>query len=149
MSLENGILILLVVGIGFYFWRRSQHSGKNPLRSSRKEDFREFWTVLEASIATYKSKMLPYVINDQIVAGKYPQSILPLLEQKYGKAGGTPWLSIPQEWKGRSAYGIRAWMEVNKMPFDENLPALHQLEILLEKEVQAEAKTLMEAAANE
>ena len=146
MSLEKGLLVLLIVGIAFHFLRRRQHLGQTPVGPALKEDYREFWNVLDASIADYKAKMLPYIINQQITAGHYPQHILPALEDRYGNAGGSPWLSLPQEWQGRSAFGIRAWMEDRKMPFDENLPALHQLEIFLENEVIAKAKAILEAA---
>jgi len=145
MSLDKGILLLLIFGIVFYFLRRRHHlcgSFSPPL----KEDYREFWNVLEASIADYREKMLPYIINQQIIAGHYPQHILSSLEDRYGMSGGSPWLSLPQEWQGRSAFGIRAWMEYRNLPFDESMPALHQLEILLEREAASEANAILESA---
>lgn len=146
MSLEKGILFLLIFGIVIYLLRRRKHLVKEAFNSPLNVDYTEFWDVLDTSIADYRAKLLPYVISQQIVAGHYPSHILPSLEDRFGKAGGSPWLSLPQEWQGRSAYGIRAWMDLQNMPFDESRPALHQLEILLEKEVFIEAKAILDAA---
>jgi hypothetical protein len=146
MYLEKGLLILLIFGIVFFFIKRRQHSKKSTASHTIEDDYCEFWPVLDASIADYKEKMLAYIIYQQVIKGIYPRDILTSLEDRYGKAGGRPWLSLPQEWKWKSYFGIRAWMETRKLPFDESQPALHQLEMLLEKEVFTEAKGILDAA---
>ena len=111
MSFEKGLLLLLIVGIAFYFLRRRQHLGQASISPALKDDYSEFWNVLEASIADYKAKMLPYIINQQIIAGHYPQHILPSLETRYGKAGGSRMASpSPESGKGDplSAF-VRGW----------------------------------------
>ena len=146
MSIEKGLLILIVFGIVFYFLRRRNNSDRSSISLPNEDENHQFWNVLDASIADYKAKMLAYIIRQQIIEDIYPRDLLPTLEDRYGKAGGCPWLSLPEEWQWKSYLGIRAWMETRKLPFDENQPALQQLEMLLEKEVFAEAKGILDAA---
>jgi len=146
MTIEKWLILIFTAALLFYFWKR-YHLSLIPQKSiSAKVRFAEFWRVLEVSIAAYRKEMLPYVIYQEIVLERYPRHILPALEECYGRSGGCPYLSLPQEWRVQSAEGIPLWMQSKNMLYSANLPALHQLENLIKKEVEAEAKQILDKA---
>ena len=146
MSWLPGLLFLTACGIAFYLWR--QHGAKvtSISRPQGEEMYAELWMVLEDAVASYKKNQLAYAIRQEVVAGNFPDSILPSLEARFGKSEGCPYLSLPEEWRGKSAEGIRAWMRKNNLPFTDGLRVLHELEKLLEERVHQEAKTILEQA---
>jgi len=137
------LLILVACGLGFYFWRRHKSEGEPKASIRLHEKYARLWAVLNMATANYEKEQLPHAIRQEFLSGKYSESILDSLEETYGKAEGCPWLSLPKEWRGKSAQGIRAWMISNNLPYDDKLPALHQLELLLERRVQEKAKAIL------
>ena len=146
MSWLHGLLFLAACGIAFYLWRK--HGAKVASNSLPQEEemYAELWTVLEEAVASYRKKQLAYAIHQEVLAGNFPDSILPSLEARYGKSEGCPYLSLPEEWRSKSADGIRAWMRRKNLPFTDGLRVLHELEKLLEERLHQEAKTILEQA---
>lgn len=144
MSWLPGLLIVVACGVGLYLWRRhkSEFDQKKLIRGDERHA--DLWVALETAKVSYEKKQLPYAIRQEVLSGNYPDVILSNLEATYGKSEGRPYLSLPREWRSGFAEGVRAWMVKNDFPYDESLPALHQLELLLEKRVRQEAKAILE-----
>ena len=148
MSWLSGLLFIASCGVVVYIWWRHRSKIEPDQPQLDDEKHRELWAVLEEAIASYKKKRLAYAIRQEALLGNYPESTLKSLEDLYGKAEGCPYLSLPQEWQSKSARGIRAWMLNNNLPYSAELPALHQLEKLLEDRLQQEAKAILDKAVN-
>ena len=142
------LLILVACGLGLYLSRRRKFDAEPRAPIRGPEEIRGIWAVLDEATANYEKEQLAYAIREEFLSGKYPEPILRSLEGIYGKAQGCPWLSLPEEWRAKSAQGIRTWMISNNLPYDDGLPGLHQLELLLEKRVQEKAKAIWHHAIN-
>ena len=139
------IFLLCLCGLGVYLWTRRNTIPETRRPVDDRENHAALWAVLEQAVARYEKEQLSYTLWAKVRSGAYSTSFLRHLEDNYTKVEACPWLSLPKEWQAASAAGIRAWMITHNLPFSDELPALHQLELLLEKRAQEKANTILKS----
>jgi hypothetical protein len=125
----------------------------NPkIKNPPGEDHTEFFSLLDNLAEKYKKDEQAYQMHKSNIVGDdasdLKNKIEKMINEKYGKHGGRPWLSLPSELRGNSFFKIKAYLEKNNIPYDPSKPALHQLEKIFEAQAAEEAKKHFEILRN-
>jgi len=136
------VLLLLVFG-WFFLKRKHQPHTASETPLARPDTF---LAEMVQAIATYEKDQLAYSLRQTVILEGYPGALLAVLEAKYGRCEGVPFLALQGALKPRARDDIRAWMAQNGMPFNEGYPAVQQLEKALEARIAQQARQILEQA---
>jgi len=139
--------ILLLLAIGWLLLTRRRMVPSAPALAAQPEPLDGFAAELARAVATYEKDQLACTLRRIVIIEGHPDALMKLLEAKYGRCEGSPFLDLQSKWNARMREGIRLWMTQNELPFIESAPPIQQLEQALEARIETKARAILEAEA--